>query len=151
MGEDTAQVRRTPTAVAVGVVALVAVVAVTGVMVGARLLPAEADDEPPRPIAVGESVDGQLSGRPDRWVVSGTWEETVVIELRRRGDGLDPFLRLLGPGGMVLAEDDDGAGDLNSRIRHTFGEDGEHIIEAAGLGRSRGAYTLSVRSTENGR
>jgi hypothetical protein len=151
VGEDSAQVRRTPAAVAVGVVTLVAVVAVTSAMVGARLLPAEADDGPPRPIAVGESVDGQLGGRPDRWVVSGTADETVVIELHRRGDGLDPFLRLSSPGGMALAEDDDGAGDLNSRIRHTFGEDGEHTIHAAGLGRSRGAYTLTVRSAEDSR
>lgn len=145
MSDGEAQVGRTPTAVALGVVTLVAVAAVAAAMVAARLLPAQAEEDEARPIAVGESLDARLTGRPDRWAINGKANETVVIEMRRRDEGLDPYLRLADPTGMMLAEDDDGAGELDSRIRHTFGEDGEHVIQASGLGSSRGSYTLSVR------
>lgn len=58
----------------------------------------------------------------------------------------DAFLRLEDSTGVQLAEDDDGGGNLNSRIRHTAAKDDTYLIYTTSLGGGQGNYTLSVKS-----
>jgi hypothetical protein len=58
----------------------------------------------------------------------------------------DAFLRLEDSAGVQLAEDDDGGGMLNSRIRYTAAKDDTYLIYATSLGGGEGDYTLSVKS-----
>jgi len=58
---------------------------------------------------------------------------------------LDPFLRLESPEGKELAEDDDGAGDLDSRIVYKPIRDGDYRVVATSFeGEQTGAYTLRI-------
>jgi hypothetical protein len=131
---------------AIGVVTAIAVVAVGGVMGAARLLPGRSSAAAAEVVAVepGETVEGVLRGQPDRYVVEASVGDALTVDLRRRDDTLDPFLRVIGPSGMVLGEDDDGGSELNARLRITIEEDGEHEIVAAGTHTQRGAYALDV-------
>lgn len=58
----------------------------------------------------------------------------------------DSYLRLEDSAGNQLAQDDDGGGMLNSRIRFTAAKDDTYLIYATSLGGGAGGYTLSVKS-----
>jgi hypothetical protein len=68
-----------------------------------------------------------------------------VIEFRRTGSAeFDPFLRLFNQAGGEIDSDDDGAGDLNSRIER-FLEAGTYLIEVSDIwGSDGGSYRISV-------
>jgi len=58
---------------------------------------------------------------------------------------VDPFLRLEGPQGALLADDDDSGGELNARIIHRAAAPGRHTVIATTFDpRQTGAYTLRV-------
>jgi Ca2+-binding EF-hand superfamily protein len=58
----------------------------------------------------------------------------------------DAYLYLEGPNGTILAQDDDGGGDLNSRIVHKAAVTGNYRIIATSLsGHAMGAFAVSVR------
>jgi hypothetical protein len=137
--------RRTSATFAIGLVAGIAAVSVTAVMAGARLLPTRTQEEQVGTLTPGETVEGMLTGTPHRWTFTASAGDVVTIDLRRTQDDLDPYLQLLGPSGGTIAEDDDTGGNLNSRIRLTVEEDGDHVVRAGGLGASRGPYELSLR------
>ncbi|MBX9680604.1 MAG: PPC domain-containing protein [Gemmataceae bacterium] len=67
-----------------------------------------------------------------------------TIDLARNDNGMDPYLKLADPTGNVIAEDDDGGGNLNSRIQYTPKDDGEYKIIATSLNNNGGNFTLSV-------
>ena len=79
---------------------------------------------------------------------------TYTIDMNRadRGKGkkqdptkLDPFLVLQNPEGKEIAEDDDGAGDLDSRIVYKPIRDGDYRITATSFeGEQTGGYTLKI-------
>ncbi|MDB5575787.1 MAG: hypothetical protein JWR80_963 [Bradyrhizobium sp.] len=57
----------------------------------------------------------------------------------------DPYERLYNASGTLVAEDDDGAGDLNSRIEFTPTSSGTYFIDAGGYANaSAGTYRISV-------
>ncbi|MEI7684693.1 MAG: PPC domain-containing protein [Planctomycetota bacterium] len=58
----------------------------------------------------------------------------------------DAYLRLEDSANKQLAEDDDGGGNLNSRIQFTADKDDTYLIYASHLGGGEGGYTLSVKS-----
>jgi hypothetical protein len=66
-----------------------------------------------------------------------------TIDLVRNDNNMDPYLKLADSKGVVIAEDDDGGGALNSRIQYTPKEDGEYQIIATAL-INGGNFTLSV-------
>jgi hypothetical protein len=151
MAGEPAPTRRAGAGLAVGSIAAIAVLSVTAVMTGARLLPTGPEDgEADRVLPVGEVVERSLSGRPDRWVFTAGAGDQVTIEMRQVDDFLDPYLQLLAPSGDTLAEDDDSGGRLNARIRIELQEDGEHVLRAGGFGASRGTYQLTLRVQEAG-
>jgi len=69
-----------------------------------------------------------------------------IIEMVRKDDQLDPYLYLEGADKKIVAQDDDGAGNLNARIIYQPRKDGEHRIIATTLRRATGEFTLTVRA-----
>jgi hypothetical protein len=112
----------------------------------------------PAPGAVGTIQIGQvLQGRlepgdqqaentwVDVWQFQGFAGQTVTIELR--SSEFDTYLKLLDTAGNILSEDDDSAGDLDSRIVITLPAQGTYQLFVSNFGdsRSAGLYTLSLR------
>ncbi len=68
----------------------------------------------------------------------------VTIDHRKiDGSQLDPLLTLISAEKGIVARDDDGGGDLNSRIM-TILETGSYYIAVSGLGTAGGRYALSL-------
>ncbi|BAS26607.1 PPC domain-containing protein [Limnochorda pilosa] len=69
------------------------------------------------------------------------------IELVMRSDEVDPYLWLYGPGGELLAGDDDsGPGPYDAAIRAQAPQDGTYrVLANTALGWQRGRYSLSLR------
>ncbi len=82
--------------------------------------------------------------------------EFYVVEMIRKGKGffraqdeLDPYLVLEDANQKSVAQDDDGAGNLNSRIVYYATADANLSIIATTLGDNQfGDFTLTVRTTE---
>src|SRR5690606_14667249 len=68
-------------------------------------------------ITFGQTVEGVLSSETGtvEYTFAGEQGQFVRITMLQV-DSMDPYLRLLDADGNVLAEDDDSAGSLNSRI-----------------------------------
>lgn len=113
--------------------------------------PAEAPTDG-REIAVDETQEGFLVGnepplvdgrQAQAWALELDAGQSVEIELV--SDDFDAYLYLVGPGIVEPLFDDDGAGELNSLIRHTATEAGTYRILASALGGgATGAFTLQV-------
>jgi hypothetical protein len=100
----------------------------------------------------GARVEGALS----REVKSITYRvkleqgKSYVIEMNSANqDELDPFIEVHDANGQRLAQDDDGAGDLNSRLVFRAPESGTYVILARSFNNSGvGDFTLSVKQQE---
>jgi hypothetical protein len=77
--------------------------------------------------------------------------ETYVIDHVRSGEDFkfDPYLYLEDANKKIVAQDDDGGGNLNARIVFTPQADGEFRIIATTLSPATGNFTLTVRGTES--
>jgi hypothetical protein len=102
-----------------------------------------------KPIEINEELkdtdpnDAKL-GKPSRkYTVKLAKDKTYVIDLQSAD--FDAYLRLLDKGGKQLAEDDDGGGDLNSRIIHSGTENGDHQIVVTTFDGQVGKFNLKVR------
>ena len=85
----------------------------------------------------------------DEWSYSGVGGERLTITMT--SEDLDPFLLAFRggsvDGGEFLAEDDDGAGDLNARITITLPVSGTYTFAANTYGSGEtGSYQISVES-----
>ena len=109
-------------------------------------------DTADRVIAVGGSGFGTLSmddpivvdgRRAQAWAIEGVPGQRVAIELS--SEVFDSYLYLVGPGIIQPLSDDDGGGELNSRLAYTFREPGTYriIVSALDSG-STGDFVLSV-------
>ena len=105
-------------------------------------------------IVAGTRVQGRLergdqmmtdSTWADVWAFQGTVGQRVRIELR--SDEFDTYLQLLDANGNRLSDDDDGLGDLDSRIEYTLPHAGAYqiIVNNYGDERRAGVYTLTLR------
>lgn len=109
-------------------------------------------------LQVGVAAEGRLSRgdeRPgssqsyrDRYVFAGAAGQS--LELRMRSTELDAYLRLYGPSGELLAEDDDGGGGFDSRVFAVLDEDGDYVVEATSYAPATGAYRLELDAFEPG-
>lgn len=124
---------------------------------GTRLTRAQLSAQPmdaARALRPSQVVSGTLdrnrllfnNGTPvELWYYEGTAGETVTITLE--SPSLDTYLMLNRLGGRDIATDDDGAGNLNSRISQRLPETGTYVVIANALGaRAAGTYTLSLAS-----
>src|SRR5690606_19039100 len=98
-------------------------------------------------ITFGQTVEGVLSSETGtvEYTFAGEQGQFVRITMLQV-DSMDPYLRLLDADGNVLAEDDDSAGSLNSRIGpYRLPANGTYTIVATSLGgRDAGTFTLSL-------
>ena len=105
-----------------------------------------------RTLRMGSVVTGRLGpqsltvqdGRPgEAWQLEGRAGDRVAISLE--SDDFDAYLYLAGPGLDGVRTDDDGGGDLDSRLELTLPANGPYRVVAAALSSgSGGAYTLRV-------
>lgn len=105
-------------------------------------------------IVSGQPISGEFteSAQNAAYSFDGRAGDTVTIDLR--SDEIDPLVRLIGPDGQVLAEDDDSGGGVQARIADfALPMDGTYTIEVdafRGIDRSRvvlGAFELSFNLT----
>ncbi|GAA5052128.1 hypothetical protein GCM10023208_12680 [Erythrobacter westpacificensis] len=110
-----------------------------------RLSTSDYVDVGTRAVTYGARETGTLMGGEHLFTIRGEAGEAVEVALIATDDALDPYLELRDPAGESVAFDDDGGGDLNALLRHTFAQDGTYTIVATGFGESTGAYRLRVR------
>jgi hypothetical protein len=110
-------------------------------------------------ITVGQNISGMLSAgdcssrRPgafaDKFTFSGTAGQQVALSLS--SPAFDTYLYLIGPGGTLVAEDDDAGDGTDSRIptageAFTLPDNGSYTIEATSYSaNATGRYTLSLQ------
>jgi hypothetical protein len=116
------------------------------------------------PMSIGSNVSGALQGGMAMtsssalytdYVVNLYAGQTVTFVLHggaswtTPGGQLDPLMQLYG-GGQLLAEDDDGAGGMDSRIMFTAPWSGAFVVRATtyGYGPNQGYFTLASRYGE---
>jgi len=78
-----------------------------------------------------------------RYTVKLQKDKTYIIDLITKD--FDAYLRLLNKKGDELAEDDDGGGDLNSRIIHSVTATEDHQIVVTTFDGELGKFKLKVR------
>lgn len=116
----------------------------------------------PTPIGVGATTSGALTDGGARipsddklygmYAVTLKRGERVTIRMNKAdGANFDPYLEL-GTGTATafqkLADDDDGGGDLNARLRFVAPDDGVYLIRATATSNTaEGGYTLAVAPT----
>ncbi|MBL8216283.1 MAG: pre-peptidase C-terminal domain-containing protein [Bryobacterales bacterium] len=91
----------------------------------------------------------------NRYRFEGTAGQTITIDMT--SGVFDTYLYLVGPNGAVVAEDDDGGTDTNSRIPRDTGSfaltaTGTYTIEATSFSRSgsaTGSFALTLRVVNN--
>ncbi len=98
-----------------------------------------------RAVTYGARETGMLVGAEHLFTMQARAGQTVEAALIATDDGLDPYLELRDPSGETIAFDDDGGGELNALLRHTFEDSGTYTFAASGLGESTGSYRFRVR------
>lgn len=73
----------------------------------------------------------------------------VSLDMTQQGE-FDPYLMIEGPGGKVVAQNDDGGNGLNSLIVFRPKRGGEHRLIATGLGGRTGGFNIKVITTAAG-
>jgi len=102
-----------------------------------------------KPIEVNEELkendpaDPKLDKPAKRYTVKLLKDKTYIIDLVTKD--FDAYLRLLNKKGDELAEDDDGGGDLNSRIIHSVKATEDHQIVVTTFDGQVGKFNLKVR------
>jgi S1-C subfamily serine protease len=113
-------------------------------------------DQPPQPIALnGSPIRGTLAQGDNILLADNSFFDVysfegrsgMRVDLQMNGQGLDPYLILIGPDGREIAQDDDSGGNYNARITAVLPVDGTYLIVANSYqGGESGSYTLLARS-----
>lgn len=81
-------------------------------------------------------------GNGEAWQFEGQSGDAVTILVMAIDDGFDPSVTLYGPDGTELGHDDDGGGDLDSRLIMTIPQTGVYTITVTGYGGDSGRYRI---------
>lgn len=113
---------------------------------------------PPQPIAIGDSVEADLSDADaqspsgeffDTYTLDGIAGEVVDIELS--SSAFDSYLVVAGPDGFAEQNDDVSDLTLNSRLHLTLPSNGAYAIQTSSFAPwETGPYQLSVQRSLNG-
>jgi hypothetical protein len=102
-------------------------------------------------IEIGDTLSGELSFSQVNRAYSFTASAGDIVTITLASDDFDSYLFLRDENGIEIQYDDDGAGNLNSRIGpYEVPEDGTYIIIADSFGNatgdtpSTGSYTLTL-------
>lgn len=105
-------------------------------------------------IASGQTLNGEFSEATQNAAYSFEARAGDTVSIDLRSDEIDPLVRLLGPDGQVIAEDDDSGGGVQARIADfTLPADGTYTIEVdafRGIDSARlvlGAFELTLNVT----
>ncbi|MBE2182065.1 MAG: PPC domain-containing protein [Anaerolineae bacterium] len=98
-------------------------------------------------VAYGDTVSAtRAATQDDRYTFTGSAGDEIEILLT--SEDFDTYLELRDSGDLVIAQDDDSAGSLNSLIAFTLPSSGEFVIVARAFSDSAaGVYTLSLTSS----
>ncbi|HUN05738.1 MAG TPA: PPC domain-containing protein [Aggregatilineales bacterium] len=101
-------------------------------------------------IALGETVEGELTRRQGTLEYTFEGEAGQVITISQHSDDFDSFVRLLGPDGEELISDDDSGDGFDSLISaYALPENGTYTISAESLGGGgSGSFTLTLDSVD---
>jgi hypothetical protein len=113
-------------------------------------------DETPNPLAVGETLQGNINQENafDVYAFDGQQGQTVTIAMNADSPSLDPKLFLIGPNGVEVAQNDDVRPNevRNSLITAELPASGQYIIIATRyaiqFGGTQGTYRLSLQATQ---
>jgi len=102
-------------------------------------------------IGYGDNISSTIPAdfAQQQYNFSATAGDVVVITLTSQE--FDAYLFLYDAGGVLLIQDDDGAGDRNSRITYTIPATGEYIIgvdsfgNVVGINPGSGVFTLNLQ------
>ncbi len=97
-------------------------------------------------LQANSSINDWAQKKPQSYPLQISTDGLYIIDLKAITPNLDPFLRLKNNENSVLAEDDDGGTDLNSRISRYL-KAGDYVLEASsatGDEEFTGGYTLSI-------
>jgi hypothetical protein len=96
--------------------------------------------------AIRGAADEKYQGKKLAKLLTVKLEAGKTYQIDHASRAFDAYLYLEGPNGAVLARDDDGGGNLNSRIVHRAAESGTYrLIATSAGGNGTGAFSLSVR------
>ena len=106
------------------------------------------------PIEVGQPAEGSLDRDDDVRVGSGSYRDRYALlghegqqlEIRMSSYEIDSYLVLVAPDGVVLAQDDDSGGGLNSQVQVNLPDDGVYTIYATSYRPATGDYSLQVNA-----
>lgn len=89
---------------------------------------------------------GHLDGQRQRYVLSNVEAGDRVRFFLDGQNGLDAFFRLHDGQGRLITYNDDGGGQLDSLLEHSFAERGSYLLDAGGYRDSNhGDYVLTVQ------
>lgn len=146
------------------ILGIVASVFLVGTLLNAKPIPPDKKEDPTpafkplsfmNDLAENDPKDEKLNYPSKKFTVKLQKDKTYVIDMASKE--FDTYLRLLDKKGKQLAEDDDGGGELNSRIIASASESGDHTIIATsfdgqdghplrgGTGYARHLFYASVR------
>lgn len=96
-----------------------------------------------RNISIGQSDEASLDGlfNAHNWYFEGQAGQDVTIRVEAVGD-TDPRVRLIGPSGTVIGEDDDGGGNYDSLLEITLPETGTYTARIDVF--STGTYRITI-------
>jgi len=117
------------------------------------VLPSDYRPTPPRDLAIGQTLSGELADSDGQlFHVRAERGQVLVIAMNQAGgSNVDPGLEIFSGNtatGESLASDDDGGGDLNARLRFTVPQTGRYTVRAYGVGGSTGAYSISINGLQ---
>lgn len=114
-------------------------------------------DKDPQAVPLnGPVINGQLTDKSnvlpvddsffDLYSFEGKAGQQITIDMKSQE--LDPYLILLGPNQLEMAQDDDGGGEKDARIIVTLPVDGNYTVMANSFeARQSGTYTLELRAS----
>ena len=83
--------------------------------------------------------------KTDLYTFNANAGQMIVATMTKLSSTIDPYLILIGPGGVVLAQDDDSAGDQSAQLSFTIPSTAMYTLEATTYkATDRGLYSLSL-------
>ncbi|MBP0000280.1 MAG: trypsin-like peptidase domain-containing protein [Cyanobacteria bacterium SID2] len=117
-------------------------------------------NQPPQQVALNDPpISGQLANGDDILPVDNSYFDAYrfegqageMVSIDMISQDLDSYLILLDPNGEDIAQDDDGGGQQNARIRVRLPESGTYLLLANSYsGGESGNYRLTLRSNTGG-
>ena len=93
--------------------------------------------------------DSEMTGKlsTEEEVYDLTLDEAQSLQIDLTSEAFDAYLRLETDSGVIIAEDDDGGNDLNSRMTTSELAPGDYrVVVTSFFGEGSGVYTLSIQT-----